>query len=403
MKKTLVLFGALFLVSCTSSSNNDNTLLLVSFDGFRADYLTKTDTPNLDYLVENGVTSEGLIPVYPSVTFANYYAITTGLYPENNGIISNNMYDAEIGERFSLGNREQVENPAWYKGEPIWNTVEKSGKKAGTMFWVGSETKIQDMRPSHWKTYDGDFPDSARVDTVVSWITQEPSKKIDFATLYFSFVDSQGHRFGPDSQEVIDAIKKADDLIGYLIQRLRENNLWDSTNLLVISDHGMTELSRERIIVLDDYINTEDVDIISGSPAVMFNAKEGKADAVYSSLKKNEKNFKVYKKEDIPERFHLKKSDRMPEFLIVVDEGYTLNSRKYFDARPLYPSGGAHGYDNMNEEMWALFIAKGPAFKKGYKAKAFINIHLYTLMAKILNLEPAENDGNLVEVSDILN
>lgn len=403
MKKTLVLFGALFLVSCTTSNNNNNTLLLVSFDGFRADYLTKTDTPNLDYLVENGVTSEGLIPVYPSVTFANYYAIATGLYPENNGIISNNMYDAEIGERFSLGNREQVENPAWYKGEPIWNTVEKNGKKAGTMFWVGSETKIQDMRPSHWKTYDGDFPDSARVDTVVSWITQEPSKKVDFATLYFSFVDSQGHRFGPDSKEVVEAIQKADNLVGYLIQRLKENNLWDTTNLLVISDHGMSELSRERIIVLDDYINSEDVDIISGSPAVMFNAKEGKKEAVYSALKKNEKNFKVYKKEDIPERFHLKKSDRMPELLIVVDEGYTLNTKEYFDTRPHYPSGGAHGYDNMNEKMWAFFVAEGPAFKKGYKVEAFENIYLYALMTKILNLEPAENNGNIVEVAEILN
>ncbi len=54
-------------------------LLLISFDGFRYDYLSKTDTPNFDKLVETGVISEGLIPIFPSKTFPNHYAIATGL------------------------------------------------------------------------------------------------------------------------------------------------------------------------------------------------------------------------------------------------------------------------------------------------------------------------------------
>lgn len=404
MKKMFVLIGIVLFVGCSPVKNSNQALILISFDGFRADYLDRVDTPNFDYLIENGVTApEGMIPSYPTVTFTNHYTIATGLYPKNNGIINNDMYDAEIGKSYSIGNREQVENPAWYRGEPIWNTVVKNGKKAGTMFWVGSETKIQDMRPTYWKTYDGSVPDSARIDTVISWLTLAPDKKIDLATLYFSFVDSQGHRFGPDSEEVTESIKEADNLVGYLVQRLKETQIWDTSNIIIVSDHGMTQVSRDRIIVLDDYINPGDVEIISGSPAVMFNVKNGKKEEVYRRLKQNENHFKVFKKEEIPERLNLSDSDRMPEILLMVDEGYTINTANYFNTHPNYPSGGTHGFDNVNEQMRALFVAEGPAFRKGKEIASFQNIHLYALMAKVMGVAPAENDGNLVVFSEILN
>ena len=112
MKKIFLL---LFL--CTASCSlfvekDPPKLLLISFDGFRPDYLTKTETPNFDNLVDNGVLGEGLIPIYPSKTFPNHYAIATGLYPENNGFIANRMYDERLGLSFSMGDREQVENPS---------------------------------------------------------------------------------------------------------------------------------------------------------------------------------------------------------------------------------------------------------------------------------------------------
>ena len=176
-------------------------LLLVSFDGFRADYLSKAETPNFDMLVQSGVISDGMIPVFPSKTFPNYYALATGLYPKNNGFVGNNMFDPETGLSFSMGDREQVENPDWYGGEPIWNTVEKNGKKAGTMFWVGSEAPIQNMRPTFWKPYNGRMPHTDRIDSVLKWMTPGTADEVDFGTVYFSFVDSEGHRSGTDWKE----------------------------------------------------------------------------------------------------------------------------------------------------------------------------------------------------------
>ncbi|MEX0844233.1 MAG: ectonucleotide pyrophosphatase/phosphodiesterase, partial [Balneolaceae bacterium] len=261
MMKKLLLLLIVFSASFFGCSNSQSTapagqkLLLVSFDGFRHDYLTKTETPNFDQIVETGVVSDGLIPIYPTKTFPNYYAIATGLYPENSGFIGNSMYDEKMDARFSMGNRDAVENPTWYGGEPIWNTVEKSGKKAGTMFWVGSEAPIQNMRPTHWKRYDDDMPDSARIDTVIKWLSLGNELEVDFGTLYFSFVDGIGHRYGPDSPEIIEAIQRADDLIGYLLEQMEAAGLKDVTNLLIVSDHGMAEVSRDRIIVLDDMID----------------------------------------------------------------------------------------------------------------------------------------------------
>ena len=402
MKKLLLIFSILVLIGC-SPKNEEQQLLLISFDGFRSDYLSKTDTPNFDKLVKKGVTSEGLIPIFPTKTFPNHYAIATGLYPENNGLIGNNIYDPEMDARYSMGNRDAVENPEWYLGEPIWNTVEKTGKKAGTMFWIGSEAPIQDMRPTHWKSYDGSIPNEARIDTVLKWMTRE-NEPVDFGTLYFSFVDSQGHRYGPDSEEVIEAIKQADELVGYLMEKLEQLDNDKSVNLMIVSDHGMIEVSPSKKVILDDYIDVNKIEIISYSPALMFNVKEGgnKSD-IYSSLKAREENFSIYSKEDIPDRFHLKDNIRTPDFLMIADEGYTINSEEYFKSRgEEYPSGGAHGFDNANIKMDALFIAYGPAFKNDLKMGRIENVHLYEVMAKILNVHPAPNDGDFNAVKEML-
>lgn len=408
--KNLIYILIVFIaaIGCAEQSPGDEPkgekVLLVSFDGFRYDYLDKTETPNFDRLVKQGVISEGLIPIFPSKTFPNHYAIATGLYPENNGFVGNNMYDPEMEAKFAIRNRDAVENPEWYQGEPIWNTVEKAGKNAGTMFWVGSEAPIQDIRPTFWKQYDESMGDSARIDSVVKWMTLDTKKEVDLGTLYFHFVDTQGHHFGPDSPELKAAVDRADDLIGYLTESMTEAGLTENTNLMIVSDHGMAPVSRDRIVVLDDIIDPEDLDMIAFSPVIMANVKDGASlEDIYGALKENEDHYKVYLKEEIPDRYHLKNHPRIPELTIVADLGYTVNTREVFDNRPDYPSGGAHGFDNIEKEMHGLFVASGPDFKKDFEMKAFENVHLYELMAYLLDIEPVQTDGSIDSVSVVLN
>jgi len=48
-------------------------------------------------------------------------------------------------------------------------------------------------------------------------------------------------------------------------------------------------------------------------------------------------------------------------------------------------------------------LATGPDIKRGVKSAPFQNIHLYELMAKLMNIEPSPNDGKLDSVKHILN
>ncbi len=385
LNRIALLILSLLILSC-SAPDKQSKVLLISFDGFRADYLSKAETPNFDAFVAEGVIADGMIPVFPSNTFPNHYSIATGLYPENTGLIDNSFYAPELDARYSMGNRQAVEDGRFYSGEPIWNTVEKQGLTAGTMFWVGSEADIQGMHPTHWKVYDGSLPDSARIDTVVKWLDTDT----DFGTLYFSFTDGIGHRFGPESDEVKEAIKRADDLVGYLMQQL-EKNMLEDTEIVIVSDHGMYDVSSEKVIFLDDYINPDDVEWVTGSKAIFLGEKDRPIEEVYEDLNDAE-YFDAYLKEDIPERFHLKNSGRVPELLLVADLGYVITTKDYYRGEM---TGASHGWDNQEEVMWAFFAAHGPSFKENFEMGVFENVHVYELLNHLLGTEAAQNDGSL--------
>jgi len=409
MKRLTVLIGFLLIVlvgfGCTpeqSNSGNPNQVLLISFDGFRYDYLDFVDTPNFDSLVAEGVTSKGLISVFPTKTFPNHYSIVTGLYPENTGLVGNTMYDPQFDQWYRLSDREAVEDPRWYGGEPIWNTAEKQGLRAGTMFWVGSEAPIQNMRPSSWKIYDESMVEEARIDTVVKWMSYPNERAVDFATLYFELVDASGHDYGLQSDSLRAAIRKADQLLGYLKQRLKEAGAWDSTNIIIVSDHGMVDLSADKTIMLDSIIDMEDVERISWNPATMIQPKEGKTEEMHQALKTSENPYRVYHKEDLPERYHLKNHRRVPDLVVIADPGYTLLNESYKDRFLKNLPAATHGYDNQEKVMHAFFAAHGPAFKSGKMVSSFQNIHIYELMSHLLGVEPAPNDGSLDSVRTIL-
>lgn len=400
------LFFVITFYGCRQSENvatdSKNKVLLLSFDGFRYDDLTFTDTPHFDSLITGGVTSKGLIPVFPTKTFPNHYSIATGLYPEHTGLVANTMYDPVYEEWYRISNRDAVEDPRWYGGEPIWNTVEKQGLKAGTMFWVGSEAPIQNMRPSYWKRYDESMTETARIDTVVKWLAYPGDASADFATLYFEHVDATGHDYGLQSDALAEAIQKSDSLVGYLKQRLRESELWDRTNLIIVSDHGMVDLTAEKTILIDSIINMEDVERITWAPATMIQPKEGKTESVYRDLKQNENGYQVYRKADLPDRYHLKENRRVADLVVIADLGYTLLNEGYRDRFISNLPSATHGYDNGIKEMQALFAARGPAFKSGEEVPSFQNIHLYELMSHLLGIEPAPNDGSLDSVKVML-
>ena len=406
--KPIVLF--LFLVNvlfaCSHKKTNESdfekpTILLISFDAFRWDYPEKADTPNLDFLIKTGVRAKSLIPCFPTKTFPNHYSIVTGLYPANHGIIANNMYDPKMDERFSLGNRDAVRDSRWWGGEPIWVTAEKQGLVTAAFFWPGTETKIKNIQPKYWFPYDGSVPNEQRVDQVLKWLDLPEAKRPQFITIYFSHLDDVGHRANPDSKEVSEAIHHVDVLLGRLIDGLKTRNIFNKINLIIVSDHGMAATSRDKIIFLDDYIDISDVDVLEWTPFLALNPKHD-SETIYDRLNKAHPHLKIFRKEELPDRFHYKNNRRIPAIIGLADEGWSISTHSYVDERPHYGEGGNHGYDPALKSMGATFIARGPAFKSGLVVEPFLNIHLYELMTAILNLPPAPNDGSLDSVRVML-
>nr|AQQ74967.1 hypothetical protein [uncultured bacterium] len=376
------------------------TLILVSIDGFHPNYMDKYPAPTLSALARQGVRARWMTPVYPSLTFPNHYSIATGLYPDNHGIVGNNIYDPEFKQTFSLSKREEVQNGRWWLGEPIWVTAEKQGQRAAAFFFPGTEAEIGGRRPSHWRTYDGKIPNSERVDTVLSWLDLPVHERPTLLLTYFSDVDSAGHESGPDSEDVRQAVAEVDRALTRLVEGLKSRGIFERVNIIIVSDHGMARIDPGQVMSLDEYFDPKQAEaVVWNGCSVNIFPKPGMERAIYSALKsKAPPHVTVYRKRDAPARFHYGRSRRIGEIVVMADEGWTITSRERRRPPARAANGeviyrGAHGYDNRLESMRAIFVAHGPAFKQSQVVEPFESVDVYNVMAKVLGLKPASNDG----------
>jgi len=401
----LVIGLAVILKSCSSDDADagyEDTVVLISIDGFRADYLDWYDAPTLEALASEGVhANEGMLPVFPSLTFPNHYSIVTGLYPEHHGIVSNTMHDREMDERFTIRDREAIEDSRWWGGEPIWVTASKHDVMSATYFWVGSEAPVQGVQPTYWFPYDGSIPGEERIDQALAWLDLPNGERPGFVSVYFSEVDSEGHRYGIGSTEVEEAVERVDGYIARFMAGLEERGIHDDVNVIIVSDHGMADIADDRVIFLDNYIDLSDVDPVDVYTVVGLNPVPGAHDRVLNALKGAHPNFHVFEKGNVPERYHYNDHPRIPDIVGIADPGWMVRRERVEFDRARF-GGATHGYDNRAEEMKSLFIATGPAFVDQATIAPFENIHLYELMTHIMGIAPAENDGDLTVFEPIL-
>jgi predicted AlkP superfamily pyrophosphatase or phosphodiesterase len=386
----VLLFALLFAAALWAQRP---TVILVSIDGFRADYLDTLPVPVLRAIAASGVRAEAMTPVFPSKTFPNHYSIATGLYTEHHGIVGNTFYDPEFKATFRIRDQKELENPRWWGGEPIWVTAERQGVKCGTIYWPGSTVAIKGVRPSYWEPYIIPQSYAARVNEALGWLDLPADKRPSLVTLYFESVDAMGHRYGPGSPEVADAAAKVDAALARLREGLKKRGLEDSTDLIVVSDHGMTSISPGRVVFLDDYVDLSELHIVDWSPVLQVEAKNGDNAALLRQLK-NVPHLASYLSAETPARWHYRDNRRITPIVGLVDEGWTLDSHAHF-AKMRDFDGGNHGFDNELPSMRALFIATGPDFKAGSRLKVFPNVDVYELLAHLLKIVPAPNDGTL--------
>lgn len=369
-------------------------LILISIDGFRHDYIEMAETPALDRLTAGGFKAESLQQVFPTKTFPTHYSAVTGLHPGTHGVVANSMLDPRDGRRFSMRDRDAVGDGYWYRdGEPIWVTAEKQGLKAVTYFWPGSEARIDGVRPTEWKRYSAAVPQAERVEQILEWMDREGEDRPGLFTLYFSRVDSLGHRHGPGTDEVIRAVVDVDGQIGRLLDGIEARDGLDNVHIIVISDHGMTRIDRERYILLDDYLDLSRVRVTDWGPAAQIWAMDMPVDEIMAALEAAHPRLRVWRRQDIPPRYRFGNHRRVPDVLAEADLGWMINNRPYMAAQSRFPLHGMHGWDPAWLEMHGILIAHGPAFTAGGRSPVMRSVDLYALMTRLLDLTPAPNEG----------
>jgi predicted AlkP superfamily pyrophosphatase or phosphodiesterase len=368
-------------------------LILISIDGYRADYLDRGHSPVLAALAADGVRAKGLRPVFPSLTFPNHYTIVTGLYPDEHGIVNNTMHDPVLGN-FSPPNRAANTDGRWWdQAEPIWVTAQKHGRRTASVYWPGTQAEIRGVRPTYWQLFDPSVPPDARVDQALAWLDLPIEQRPTFVSLYFENADVAGHSYGPDSLQVDEALVTIDAALGRLVAGLRERNRYDSTNLVILSDHGMSASSPERMVLLDPIVNPGHIELVSALVNAGIDPKPGYAAEVEQALLAPHPHLQCWQREHLPKKYHYGKNKRIPAIQCVAEDGWMVSTAAV-ESKRTQPLLGEHGYDNDGPKMRALFVAHGPSFKQHLTVPVFDNINVYLLLAKLMGLQPLHNEGN---------
>lgn len=395
MMKSVLLFVAGYLISIASYAQPKEKpyVVLVSFDGFRYDYVSRFKPPFFQEFIRKGAAAEGLIPSFPSKTFPNHYTLVTGLYPGHHGLVDNSFYDPDLHRYYAIRDRAAVHDPVYYGGTPLWQLARQQGLKTASFFWVGSEAPIQGTYPDYYFDYDESVPNEKRVGQTIAWLKLPPAERPHFISLYFSLVDTEGHHSGPYSQALHKTVLQADSLLGQLVQGLKTVAL--PVNVIVVSDHGMMELSNtpKTFVSIPNLFDTRDSSVVYVNGGTQTHIYTAKVDSLYEVLRKKEEHFKVYKRTEMPAQWHYDHT-RAGDLLLVIEPGYYFQDQPR-RAGPQPTTFGAHGFDpHAEKSMQGIFYAAGPNIKPGTTLPPFENIHVYPFIARLLGLSVPAIDGD---------
>lgn len=382
--------------SAPAAAAASHRVILVSIDGLPASRLGDGTLPTLDTLATEGARAAWLTPSYPTLTFPNHYTLVTGLRPDRHGIVHNNMRDADLG--LFLSKQESAKDGRWWGGEPIWATLQRQGGIAATMFWPGSEAEIAGQRPTRHVRFDRALSPDARVNRLLGWLDLPADARPQLLTLYFEQYDVAAHEYGATAPQSLHELRRIDHALARLRAGLRARGLDGGTDLIVLSDHGMADVPRERLRLLDDRhadagIDASAYDVVWWGSFTGIEPKPGREAEVERAFVGRHDVYACWRKGELPAQWRYGTHPRIPPIVCQSDTGWRVQGRH----NPMWPNPvkGEHGFASEAPEMRAVFVAAGPSFKRGVTLPAFDNVDVYPLLAHLLGIEPAPNDGTL--------
>ena len=377
-----------FLTFClllfSASSSLANTLVLVSIDGFRWDYLDWPEAQNIKRMAEQGVRVNQLQAVYPSKTFPAHLSIATGLRPTDHGVVDNYFCRSDRPDCYRMGSGQK--DPDWLAGTPLWTLVEQQGGRASTFFWPESDAKFDGILPTDYRAYDVSVSPSDKVQQATEWLSLPEVDRPDLVTLYFSKVDSSGHTYGPDAPETKAAIAETDYWVGQLWRAIQDINRRQDAeiSLILLSDHGMSAVDPSLFIDTNTLPRPKGFRRVNSSTRVMYYRRDPKADvaALAATLREaSNGRYRVVSDETLAER-HYKNHPAVADLIIETDPPrlFRHGGAQGPDLR------GMHGYPAEVEDMAAFLVAIGPGFSVGKVIPKAHQLDVYPIAATLLDL-----------------
>ncbi|MCS6804642.1 MAG: ectonucleotide pyrophosphatase/phosphodiesterase [Acidobacteriota bacterium] len=264
------------LVSAQTAVSERPYLILISIDGLVPDYYNRPDRlglrlPNMRRLCREGACAEGVIGVYPTVTFPSHTTLVTGARPADHGVWTNTVFD----EPTQPPTGRWLWEASFIRTETLWMAAKKAGLSVACAIWpvtVGaqgidwhipevwdatgpfkliSQTMrdrstpglIDDILRASNRTPNDYAPyDEFTVDAAVYMIERF---KPNFLMVHLIDLDQAQHEAGPYSARGFEATERADAAIGRILEAIRRAGIEASTTVAIVSDHGFMRIDKE--------------------------------------------------------------------------------------------------------------------------------------------------------------
>jgi len=380
--------------------------LVISVDGMGASLYQllapKVHIPNLARLRREGSYAEGVLGVYPTLTYPSHTTIVTGRMPAEHGIYSN------------LSSREAGKNPdEWFwfakaiKVPTLWDEAGAHRLTTGSVFWPATAgAQIYWDIPEIWdpqKPLQVDPIYVARYSTpgllfeaLLEIGPPKPGQELDVTrTRLATFIlkkykpdlflvhlcdlDGVEHQFGPNSPEAAAMLEKIDGHIGELLAADQAAGLADSTDVFIVSDHGFLPVGAEikpNVLLVKGGLLTADGGgrVTGGRIATVANGgsffiywppSQDFRSEVSEALKPLRNSGGLW---GVLDRAALKDlgADPAAQMALEASTGYEFGGNASGD---LISSGkrirGTHGYLPFRQELESSFIAWGPNIRAG--------------------------------------
>ncbi len=392
-------------------------VLMISIDGLKPEYITQADAhgmklPYLRTLLEKGTYADGVVGIWPTITYPSHTTLITGVWPAEHGILNNQVFDPEQKFRGAWN---------WYASAirvpTLWQVAHHAGLRTASIGWPVSAgaTDVDYLIPEYWRSAspsDSANPDDqllmaalARPDTLLQQLKSTAGPYMNgndtsiagdemktryaleilrrykpaFMTLHLSSLDESQHEHGPFSTEACADLEAIDGMIARLVQQAVSSN--PSAVVVIVSDHGFMDISHAVNLAIP-FIQAKLVDatlvpgkapvinswkaqpwMAGGMAAIMLHdpndhATEQQVKTMLDALAANPDNGI----EEILDRDAIKKRGTYPDaaFLVVLKPGYYTSTALTGDlVTPIPGHRGSHGFSPEYPEMHSSFFAVG--------------------------------------------